>query len=138
MQPDLPYLDVTDAELAVLQTLWDHGPSTIRQLTGILYPGGKAAEYGTVQKLLERLEKKGCVARDRAPWPHVFASAIDRETLIGWRLRQTAEKLCGGSMTPLLLHLLHTEQFSSQERQELRSFLERLRQDAMKKSQSGS
>jgi BlaI family transcriptional regulator, penicillinase repressor len=135
MPPELPHLDVTDAELAVLQTLWDHGPSTIRRLADILYPGGKAAQYGTVQKLLERLEAKGCVGRDRAPWPHVFSSAIGRNELIGWQLRQTAEKLCGGSMTPLLIHLLHTEQFSAHERQELRSFLERLRQDAsVKKS----
>ncbi|MFO0844077.1 MAG: BlaI/MecI/CopY family transcriptional regulator [Gemmataceae bacterium] len=133
MPPEPPYLDVTDAELAVLQTLWDHGPSTIRQLADILYPGGKAAQYGTVQKLLERLEAKGCVSRNREPWPHVFASAIGRDELIGWQLRQTAEKLCNGSMTPLLLHLLHTERFSASERQELRSFLERLRQDGSAK-----
>ena len=62
MPPDL--YDVTDAELAVLQTLWEHGPATIRQLADILYPGGKAAQYGTVQKLLERLEGKTCVRRD--------------------------------------------------------------------------
>jgi predicted transcriptional regulator len=119
--------DVTDAELAVLQTLWEQGRATIRQLADILYPGGKAAQYGTVQKLLERLELKGCVRRDRTPWPHVFEPAIDRETLIGWRLRETAEKLCGGSLTPLLLHLLRAEQLSERERQELWSFLEELR-----------
>lgn len=135
MLPDVPDLpDVTDAELAVLQTLWENGPSTIRRLADILYPGGKAAQYGTVQKLLERLEGKGCVCRDRQPWPHVFAAAVDRETLIGWRLRETAEKLCGGSLTPLLLHLLRVEQYSPQERQELRSFLERLRRDKNPKS----
>jgi predicted transcriptional regulator len=117
---------VTDSELAVLHTLWEHGPSTIRQITDLLYPGGKAAQYGTVQKFLERLENKKCVRRDRAPWPHVFAAAVDRETLIGWRLRDTAEKLCGGSMTPLLMHLLNASPLSSAERQELRSFLEQL------------
>ena len=137
MTVELP--DVTDAELAVLQTLWDNGPSTIRQLADVLYPGGKAAQYGTVQKLLERLEAKGCVKRDRAPWPHLFAPAIDRETLIGWRLRATAEQLCGGSMTPLLLHLLKAERFSSEERSELRSFLEQLRgTPSTKKDPSGS
>ena len=120
--------DVTDAELAVLQTLWEHGASTIRQLADILYPGGKAAQYGTVQKLLERLEAKQCVQRDRAPWPHVFQAVVDLETLIGWRLRDTAEKLCGGSMTPLLMHLLNAEQLSTEERKELRSFLEQLTQ----------
>ena len=137
MTLELP--DVTVAELAVLKTLWDHGPSTIRQLADILYPGGRAAQYGTVQKLLERLEAKKCVRRDRTPWPHVFASAIDRETLIGWRLRATAEQLCGGSMTPLLLHLLRAEQFSPEERSELRSFLEHLRGNpSTKKDSSGS
>jgi BlaI family penicillinase repressor len=120
--------DVTDAELAVLQTLWEQGASTIRKLADVLYPGGKAAQYGTVQKLLERLEAKGCVQRDRAPWPHVFAAAVDRETFIGWRLRDMAEKLCGGSMTPLLMHLLEVEQLSTEERKELRSFLEQLKQ----------
>src|SRR6516162_1418088 len=119
--------DVTDAELAVLQTLWEQAPSTIRRLADLLYPGGTAAQYGTVQKLLERLENKRCVRRDRSPWPHVFTPAIDRETLIGWRLRTMAEKLCGGSMAPLLLHLLRTEQLNSFERQELRSFLDQLK-----------
>ena len=119
--------DVTDAELAVLQTLWERGTATIRQITEILYPEGTAAQYGTVQKLLERLEGKECIRRDRDTWPHQFSAAIDRETLIGWRLRATAEKLCGGSMAPLLLHLLRTEQFNPAERQELRSFLDHLK-----------
>lgn len=133
MPPDMA---IPDAELAVLQTLWEHGPSTIRQLADILYPGGKAAKYGTVQKLLERLEDRGCVQRDRSPWPHVFSAAINRESLIGWQLRQTAEKLCGGSLTPLLLHLLRAERFNAQEREELRTFLERL-QDPSSNSQTG-
>jgi predicted transcriptional regulator len=121
--------DVTDAELAVLQSLWELGQSTIRRLADVLYPGGTAAQYGTVQKLLERLEGKDYVRRDRGRWPHLFTAAIDREALIGRRLRETAEKLCGGSMAPLLLHLLRAEQFSPQERQELRTFLEQLRQN---------
>ena len=102
-----PELDVPDAELRVLQALWQLGRATIRQLADLLYPGGQAAQYGTVQKLLERLEARECVRRDRTPWPHVFEAAVDRETLIGHRLRQTAEKLCGGSLTPLLTHLLN-------------------------------
>lgn len=119
--------DVPDAELAVLRALWEHGPSTIRTLVDILYPGGGSAKYGTVQKLLERLEEKGHVSRDREEWPHVFRAEVAREALIGLRLRETAEKLCGGSMTPLLLHLLRAEQFSDDERQELRAFLDQVK-----------
>jgi predicted transcriptional regulator len=125
--------DVPDAELAVLQVLWERGPCTIRQLADVLYPGGKAAHYGTVQKLLERLENlRGYVTRDRSRWPHVFEASVPRETLIdsliGRRLRETAEKLCGGSMTPLLLHLLDVEQLDDAKRRELWAFLDQLRQ----------
>jgi BlaI family transcriptional regulator, penicillinase repressor len=135
-------LDVPSAELAVLQTLWEYGAATIRQLADVLYPGGQAAQYGTVQKLLERLEQRGCVVRDRGGpgrpvWPHVFTPAVDRETLIGFRLRQTAEKLCGGSMTPILIHLLKAEQLSDEERQELHLFLSQL-QSSQATNESGS
>jgi predicted transcriptional regulator len=124
---DATPLDVPDAELRVLQTLWSQGTATIRQLTDILYPQGTAGQYSTVQKLLERLEEKDCVRRDRTTWPHRFTATVDRETLIGWRLRTTAEKLCGGSLTPLLLHLLQADEFSPEDRRELRAFLEQLK-----------
>jgi predicted transcriptional regulator len=129
--------DVTDAELAVLQALWERGEATIRELADALYPGGKASQYATVQKLLERLEVKKCVTRDRGRWPHVFTPAVDRETLIGWRLRDTAEKLCGGSLTPLLLHLLRAEDLSADERRELWAFLDQLKR-SKRPNDSGS
>jgi predicted transcriptional regulator len=118
--------DVTDAELAVLQVLWDQGPATIRQITDKLYPEGRTAQYATVQKLLERLEDKGCVRRDRGPAVHLFAAAIDRGELIGRRLQTMAEKLCGGSLTPLLTHLVQSQKLSAAERQELRNLIDEL------------
>jgi len=120
--------DVTDTELAILQLLWDQGPATIRQLTDVLYPSGGTAHYATVQKLLERLEAKECVTRERRAAAHTFAAALDREELIGRRLESMAEKLCGGSLTPLLTHLVRTQRLSSQERQNLRTLIDELDQ----------
>jgi predicted transcriptional regulator len=125
--------DVTDAELAILQVLWEKGPATIRQLTDQLYPKGGTAHYATVQKLLERLEAKACVTRDRSTWVHVFAAAIDRDDLIGRRLQAMAEKLCGGSLTPLLTHLVRAERLSPQERQALRALIDELDQKSKPK-----
>jgi predicted transcriptional regulator len=118
--------DVTAAELSVLQVLWDGGPSTIRQLTDVLYPGGGPAQYGTVQKLLDRLEQKGFVRRDRTAAAHTFAAAVGRDELIGRRLQDVAEKLCGGSLTPLLTHLVRTRRLSARERAELRNLIDEL------------
>jgi BlaI family transcriptional regulator, penicillinase repressor len=117
--------DVTEAELAVLQALWDKGPATIRHLAEATYEQVGASQYATVQKLLDRLEVKGCVARDRREGVHVFRAAIDREELIGRRLRAVADKLCGGSLTPLLTHLVNAEPLSEQDRSMLRSLIEK-------------
>jgi predicted transcriptional regulator len=116
--------DVTDTELAILQLLWDEGELTIRQLTDRLYPGGGTAHYATVQKLLERLERKGFVLRERRPAAHTFAAAVPREELIGRRLQAVAEELCGGSLTPLLTHLVRAKRLSARERQELHALID--------------
>ena len=118
--------DVTETELAVLQVLWDRGPATIRQITEVLYPGGGPAHYATVQKLLDRLEGKAYVARDRRPAAHTFTATVGRDELIGRRLQAVAEQLCGGSLTPLLTHLVRARRLSPQERQDLRDLIDEL------------
>ena len=118
--------DVTDAELAVLQVLWDGGPATIRRLTDVLYPQGGVSKYATVQKLLDRLEAAGYVRRDRAGAVHVFAAAVGRDDLIGRRLRTLADKLCGRSLTPLLSHLIQSRPLSAAERRSLRTLIDEL------------
>jgi predicted transcriptional regulator len=120
------FQDLPDAELAVLQALWEHGPSTIRQLTDRLYPSGTDAHYATVQKLLERLESKGCAGRDRSSWAHVFQASIDRDEFIGRRLEAVAEKLCGGSLTPLLTNLVRSKRLTPKERREVRRLMDEL------------
>jgi predicted transcriptional regulator len=48
--------DITDAELGVLQVLWDLGSATVREIVERLYPESTLSLHATVQKLLERLE----------------------------------------------------------------------------------
>jgi BlaI family penicillinase repressor len=118
--------DVTDAELALLQSLWDDGPATIRQLVDRVYQQTGVSVYATVQKLLDRLESKGCVERDRAGQVHMFRALVNRDELIGRRLRAVADSLCGGSLSPLLTHLVEGRGLSERERRELRNLIEKL------------
>jgi BlaI family transcriptional regulator, penicillinase repressor len=119
--------DVTDAELAVLQILWEDGPATRRLLMDRLYPGGNAAHYTTVQKLLERLEGKGFVEADRSRAVVTFRASVSRDGLINRRLQDVAEKLCEGSVTPLLMNLVRAGDFSAQELKTLHDLVNELR-----------
>jgi BlaI family penicillinase repressor len=119
-----PAQDITESELAVLRILWDRGMTTIRHLTDVLYPGGAAAQYATVQKLLDRMEAKEFVRRDRSLFVHQFVPVLDRDQLIGRRLRSLVETLCDGSITPLLTHLARAGDLSGEDRQALRAIIE--------------
>jgi BlaI family transcriptional regulator, penicillinase repressor len=119
-----PAQDITESELAVLRILWDQGMATIRQLTDVLYPGGGAAQYATVQKLLDRMEVKEYIRRDRSLFVHRFVARLDRDQLIGRRLRSLAETLCDGSLTPLLTHLARAGDLSEEDRQALRAIIQ--------------
>ena len=58
-------IEVSDTELAILEVLWEQGQATIREIDRRLYDRPTTATYAAVQKLLEHLEAKGCVTRDR-------------------------------------------------------------------------
>jgi predicted transcriptional regulator len=125
--------DVTDAELAVLQVLWENGPATRRQITDALYPGGGPAHYTTVQKLLERLEAKGHAARGPSvDGALTFTASLAREQLISRRLREVADKLCGGSLTPLLMNLVRSRPLSAGELRQLQELLQQIRRPSGK------
>jgi predicted transcriptional regulator len=118
--------DVTDAELAVLEVLWDRGPQSRRQLTDVLYPDKGPAHYTTVQKLLERLEGKGYAEMVQAEGVIKFRTTVSREELISRRLLDVADKLCGGSLTPLLMNLVRAKPLSQDELKELQDLIREL------------
>ena len=118
--------DVTDAELAVLEHLWETGGTSVRLLAESLYGSSTPSDLATIQKLLERLESKDCVVRDRGQWPHRFEAKIGRGDLIEKRLQDTADDLCGGSISPLLTHLVKSEKLGQSEREQLRQLLDDL------------
>jgi predicted transcriptional regulator len=117
--------DITEAEVALMQVLWRQGRRSTRQIADEVY-GGRAgvAQYATVQKQLERLEAKGFVRRDRTLFVHVFSAAIEPDELIGRRLREMADKLCEGSLAPVLSHLARTRALTDEERRALRALID--------------
>ena len=76
--------------------------------------------------VLERLEAKSCVTRDRTEAVHVFAAAIGRDELIKRRLREVAESLCEGSITPFLTLAAGSNHLTTKQRQILHDLIEDL------------
>ena len=76
-----------------------------------------------MQRLLQRLEEKGFVERDRELSIHFFSAAISRQNYAGLQLELLAEKLTAGSFTPLLTHLVDQRKISPAEIDQIRALL---------------
>ena len=130
MAKDLP--NVTDTELAILAELWCREPATIRELTDAIYEEGSPTQYATVQSLLDRLEFKKCVRRDRSAKAHLFEPLISRDEFIGGQLKALADRLCDGSVTPLMTNLIGIKRVTPEDLDALRAWVKELAKDQRK------
>lgn len=119
-----PLGSIPDAELKVLEALWQRGEATIRDLRDDLYPEGGASKFATVQKLLSRLVEKELVERRKDDANLIFQAVVARDDLIGCELRRVADRLSGQSMAPLLTFLVEGGELTAKERAHLRKLLD--------------
>lgn len=113
----------TDAELAVLKVLWARGPLTAKAIAETVYPDGAESEFAAVHSFLQRLERKGLVARDRSSFVHVFSPTASPADVLGQELKTLADRLGGDSIAPLLMQLIGQKRLSKKEAAEIRKLL---------------
>src|SRR5262245_30912071 len=118
--------EITETELSLLNELWQRQSATVRELTEALSGNTPPALLATVQKLLDRMEAKECVARDRTKWPHLYSAVLMREDFVDNRLQAAADQLFDGDLAPLLTHLVRSQKLSPKDRENLRKLLDEL------------
>lgn len=121
---------LANAELAVMELLWQNERLTARDIRERLYPDATKAQHGTVQRLLQRLADKGFVTVDRSLFVHLFSATISRQSYAGRQLESLADKLTAGSFTPLITHLLEHKKISRDEIDRIRALLDGQKDEA--------
>jgi BlaI family penicillinase repressor len=115
---------LANAELAIMELLWDEERLTARQIREQLYPGTTKTQHGTVQRLLQRLEDKSFVERDRDLPVYFFSASVSREDYASGQLESLTQRLSGGSLAPLVTHLVEQKRISRSEIERLRQILD--------------
>ena len=128
--------DIGEAELEVLQTLWEHGPATVREVMNKLHEHGRQLAYTTVLTFLTRLEQKGCVTSDKSDLAYVYRPKVTRDKVSRTRLDAVLDSFYDGSPGPLVLQLIREGKFTSDEIAELQDVIDAL--DAKPQRRSGS
>lgn len=119
----------TPAEMEILEVLWARGPSTVREVHGVLEARGKSTGYTTALKLLQIMADKGTVTRDASARSHVFAPAKPREAVQGSMVGELIDRAFSGSASQLVMRALSTRRASAEELAEIRGLLDALEDD---------
>ena len=116
----------TEAELDILNVLWQRGPSTVREVHETLYRD-EGAGYTTALKLLQVMHAKGLVERDDSQRAHVYRPVASKEHTQSRFLTDIVQRVFDGSPSALVMHALGSQpRASQQELQEIRDLLARL------------
>lgn len=113
-------------QFQIMQDLWQHGPSTARQITDRLSEtsGDLPIAHSTVQTLLRQLEDKGAVAHDLDGRTFIYRPLYEASEVKSTPLHDLLVRVYQGSVYNLMSHLLKDETVPPEELARLRRLLE--------------
>lgn len=107
--------DLPQAELEVMEVVWQKGEVTVRDVFVELNKKRKLA-YKTVGTLLGRLRDRGYVEAEERNFAYVFRPLVSRDRVVLRKVDDLVNRVLGGDLTPLALYMAeHGDQLSSEQ-----------------------
>jgi len=123
----------TDAELEILQILWEYGPSPVRLVNEKLNDTRKVTKkeigYTTTLKLMQIMLEKGLVRRNTDTRTHIYEAAAKELETQQRLLHQFVDAAFRGSAMKLVLQALDKHQASQEELDEIKALIEKIEKD---------
>jgi len=118
-------LDPTDAELALLKVLWEHGPCTVGQVHALL-KDNPTRGYTTILKLMQIMAEKGLVTRNEKHRAHVYRAAVSNVQIHRKYVRHLLAKVFDNSTGKLVAQALAARPVSPEELAKIRLMLDEM------------
>jgi BlaI family penicillinase repressor len=119
---------LTRLELQIMEALWDHGASSVREIQE-RFPEKDRPAYTTVQTMVYRLETKKAVRRvKKIGNAHIFEAAISR-TAAHRRLIDELLSFFDGRIQPVVAHLIDSGRLTLKDVQDAEQMLRKAGKD---------
>jgi BlaI family transcriptional regulator, penicillinase repressor len=115
---------LTEAELRIMNVLWDRGSATVHEVLQAL-PERPSLAYNSVLTIVRILEKKGYVKHLKDKRVHVYLPLVGREDATRFEVRHLVSRFFGNSHALLALNVLEETDIDAEELNRLRQLLER-------------
>lgn len=113
----------TKTELEILSVLWEREAATVREVHAVL-DARKPTGYTTVLKLLQLMDEKNLVERDKTNRAHVYRARIKQNETGRQMLGDVLQKVFGGSALKLVQQVLETETTSKEDLKKIRQMIQ--------------
>jgi len=115
---------LTEAELRIMDVLWQRGSGTVQQLLDAL-PPKPALAYNSVLTTIRILEKKGYVQHIKDGRAHVYAPLVEKQDATRSEIRHLVSRFFKNSHEDLVLNILEERGIDSDELDRLKQMLDR-------------
>jgi predicted transcriptional regulator len=114
---------LTEAELRIMNVLWQKGSATVHEVLEAL-PPKPALAYNSVLTIVRILEKKGYVKHVKDKRAHVYIPQVDRKDATRSEVRHLVSRFFGNSHELLVLNILEDKSIDAEELDRLRQLVE--------------
>jgi len=114
---------LTEAELRIMQVIWDKGPGTVQQILDALTDTPILA-YNTVLTTIRILERKGYLEHSKDGRAHIYSPLIEREDASRSEIRHLISRFFSNSHEDLVLNILEDRGIAQEEINRLRKMLQ--------------
>ena len=116
-------LTLTEAELRLMDVLWQKGSATVQQVLEAL-PAKPALAYNSVLTTIRILEQKGYVKHVKDGRAHVYLPMVGRKEATRFEIRHLVNRFFKNSQEQLVLNILEERGLDPIEIERLRGLLE--------------
>ena len=122
----VPLTEPTNAELEILQVLWEHGPSTVRFVNDMLNVSRRPVNYSSTLKQMQVMVEKKLLTRDESQMKHIYIPVHEEDKMKNHYVKKFIDAFYKGSPGKLILQLLGSQQASKEDIENIREQLKKL------------
>ncbi|MBK9271118.1 MAG: BlaI/MecI/CopY family transcriptional regulator [Saprospiraceae bacterium] len=115
----------TESELDILQILWKHGPSTVKNVHELIQQY-KDTGYTTTLKLMQIMTEKGLISRELTGKTHTYSAILEEESLKTSALTELVDEVFEGSALEMVIQTLGHYKPNEAELEEIKSLIKQL------------
>ena len=120
----------TDAELDILQVLWEKSPETVRYINDELNKRRIATDkeigYTTTLKIMQLMLDKGLLTREIVERSHIYKPAVSQEVTQTQVLRGVVDTAFGGSASSLVMRALGSGATKPEDLEKIKALIQQI------------